>query len=189
MLESLIGVWGYPLLLLGTVLEGETILVLAGYAAHRGYLSLPIVMAVALVGSIIGDLGCFALGRWKGPALLARRPALQASVTRFGVLLHDRGQGVIVILRFLYGLRVAGPFALGLAGKISPVRFLLLDMVGGFLWAPVVGGIGYGFGEVALGILHEVERYEAALLVGLIVVALGWRWGRRRRGGALEASG
>jgi len=188
-LESLIEAWGYPLLLLGTLLEGETILVLGGYAAHRGYLSLPIVMAVALVGSIIGDLACFALGRWKGSALLARRPALQASVTRFGVILHDRGQGVIVILRFLYGLRVAGPFALGLAGQISPLRFLLLDAAGGLVWAPVVGGIGYAFGEVALGLLHEVERYEAALLVGLIVVALGWRWSRGRRTAALETSG
>ena len=41
MLESLIDTYGYLTILIGTFLEGETILVLGGFAAHRGYLHLP----------------------------------------------------------------------------------------------------------------------------------------------------
>ena len=36
-LEPLVSTYGYPALLVGTFLEGETILVIAGFLAHRGY--------------------------------------------------------------------------------------------------------------------------------------------------------
>jgi membrane protein DedA with SNARE-associated domain len=35
--------------------EGETILILAGLAAHQGYLSLPEVIAAACLGSFCGE--------------------------------------------------------------------------------------------------------------------------------------
>jgi len=40
-LQSIIENYGYAVILLGTFLEGETILVLGGVAAHQGYLALP----------------------------------------------------------------------------------------------------------------------------------------------------
>jgi membrane protein DedA with SNARE-associated domain len=41
MLESLIDTYGYPAVLVGTFFEGETVLVLGGFASHRGYLACP----------------------------------------------------------------------------------------------------------------------------------------------------
>lgn len=183
--------WGYPALLIGTMLEGETVLVLAGYAAHRGYLAFPVVVVVALLGSIVGDLLCFLLGRWRGPELLATRPSLHAPVERFRRIFERRGSYVIVILRFLYGLRIAGPFTIGMSSNISLLRFVALDTLGGLLWAPVVGGLGYAFGEVALRVLTRVERYEAVLLVGLLSAGLLWRFARagRARRAALDGGG
>ncbi len=63
-LESFIQTYGYLALLVGTFLEGETILVLAGFAAHLGYLNLPWVILVAFVGTLSGDQLFFYLGRW-----------------------------------------------------------------------------------------------------------------------------
>jgi membrane protein DedA with SNARE-associated domain len=40
MLESLLTNYGYPMLTVGTFLEGETVIVLGGFFAHLGYLSL-----------------------------------------------------------------------------------------------------------------------------------------------------
>lgn len=54
-LAGLIAAHGYWALALGAFLEGETILVLAGVAAHRGYLDLRLVILVAFAGSLLGD--------------------------------------------------------------------------------------------------------------------------------------
>ena len=66
---------GYLSILIGTFLEGETILVLGGLAAHRGYLSLAGVIMAAFIGSLCGDQLFFYLGRRHSQAVLARRPS------------------------------------------------------------------------------------------------------------------
>ena len=62
-LESAIHSYGYWAILVGTFLEGETVLVLGGLAAFQGFLSLPGVILAAFVGSMCGDQLFFFLGR------------------------------------------------------------------------------------------------------------------------------
>ena len=57
---------GYLALFLGTVLEGETVVFLAGLAAHHGYLSFQAVVAVAVIGGFLGDQVFLFLGRRYG---------------------------------------------------------------------------------------------------------------------------
>jgi membrane protein DedA with SNARE-associated domain len=45
-LAPLIAKYGYAATFVGTLLEGETFLVLSGLAAHRGYLSTSLLVAV-----------------------------------------------------------------------------------------------------------------------------------------------
>ena len=64
--ENWVTHFGYMAILIGTFLEGETILVLGGFLAHRGYLHLPWVIASAFAGTFAGDQLYFYLGRFKG---------------------------------------------------------------------------------------------------------------------------
>ena len=50
-------------LVLGSLIEGETFVVLAGFAAYRGYLSLPLVIVVATVMNFAWDQLYFWIGR------------------------------------------------------------------------------------------------------------------------------
>ena len=54
-LQSIIENYGYAAIFIGTFLEGETVLVLAGMAAHRGYLVLTWVITAAFLGRLCGD--------------------------------------------------------------------------------------------------------------------------------------
>jgi len=74
-LQSIIENYGYAAILIGTFLEGETILVLAGLAAHQGYLVLTGVIFAAFLGSLSGDQLFFYLGRRHSQAVLSRRPS------------------------------------------------------------------------------------------------------------------
>ena len=75
MLESLLNSYAYPLILVGTFLEGETILVLGGVSAHMGYLSIKWVVACGFAGTLLGDQLYFYLGRRHGTSFVADRPA------------------------------------------------------------------------------------------------------------------
>ena len=55
MLESLLVTYDYPILLLGSFVEGETIMILAGVAAHLGYLSIEWVIFCGFFGTLFSD--------------------------------------------------------------------------------------------------------------------------------------
>ena len=94
--------------MLGTALEGETILVVAGYLARRGSLHLPYVIAAAMFGTFIGEQVFVQLGRQSGKAFLARRPLWQAKADRVRNLLDRHRIALVVGFRFMYGLRIGG---------------------------------------------------------------------------------
>lgn len=175
-LESLIEHYGYAALLVGTFLEGETILVIAGFAAHRGYLSLPWVIVCAFVGSLVGDQLWFYIGRRQGLAFIAARPRWSARVAKLNRLLARFEWPVVLGFRFAYGLRSITPFVLGASGYAA-TRFAFFNTLGAALWSLVVGVAGYVFGHALELLIDDVKRYErwALLIIVLIGIAL-WLW-------------
>ena len=59
----LVAKYGYVATFAGAMFEGETILALSGWAAHRGYLDLTLLILLGAVGGASGDVVSFALGR------------------------------------------------------------------------------------------------------------------------------
>jgi len=185
MLEELIAHYGYLAVLVGTFLEGETILVLAGFVAHRGMLWLPGVMLAAFVGSLASDQLFFQLGRRHGAALLAKRPQWQPAVTRVRGWLTRYQVALILGFRFIYGLRNVTPVVLGMS-DVSTARFTLLNAVGAALWAVAIAALGWFVGSAAKQMLGHLEHYEGRIAAAIIAVGvLVWIWhhlaARRRR--------
>ena len=108
-LQSLIENYGYAAILVGTFLEGETILVLAGLAAHQGYLVLTWVIIAAFAGSLCGDQLFFYLGRKHSQAVLARRPAWKQKAEKVHKMMNRFQTPMILSFRFLYGLAHGRP--------------------------------------------------------------------------------
>jgi len=182
--HQLIESYGYYAVFAGALFEGETVLVMAGFAVHVGYLQLPPAIACAALGGFLGDQFYFYLGRRHREFLLRRFSTLRQQQARVNRLLARYDALLIPAVRFLYGLRTAGPALIGMS-KIAAWRFALLNLAGATVWALLVIGAGYAFGqglETALGRLHKHHR----LLVFAAIAAAGaayWicRFALRRR--------
>lgn len=174
LLEAFISTYGYAGIGIGTFLEGETILILGGLAAHGGYLKLEWVIMSAFIGTLCGDQLYYYLGRIKGQDLLDRKPVWKMKSKRVFTLL-DRHQVLFILgFRFIYGLRTVTPFAIGISG-ISPSRYLVLNVIGGLIWASAIGTAGYLFGNAVELVLGDIKKYELGLIVGIAVIgALVW---------------
>jgi membrane protein DedA with SNARE-associated domain len=171
MLQHFLQEFGYLALFLGTFFEGETVLVLAGFLAFRGYMDIKMVMAVAFLGSYAGDQLWYFLGRRHGRKLLARKPRWQTMGDR--ALDHIRRHPDLWVLgfRFVYGLRTVMPVAIGLSGY-PPRRYLLLNGLGALIWSAALGLAAYHFGALLEGILGNVKKYELWVLGGLILLGV-----------------
>jgi len=169
-LEPIITQFGYPALVVGLMLEGETVLVLAAFMAHRGYLDLPLVILIGFVITFASDQFFFWMGRTKGNEFLENRPKWKLNVERAKSLLGHNTNLLFLGFRFMYGLRTVLPFVFGLSG-FAPKRFATLNFMGAFLWALVFGMAGYLFGHIMEVILVDVGRYEHWIALGILIIS------------------
>jgi membrane protein DedA with SNARE-associated domain len=172
-LQSIIENYGYAAILIGTFLEGETVLVLAGLAAHQGYLALSWVILAAFFGSLAGDQLFFYLGRKHSQAVLSWRPIWKERAEKVHEMMNRFETPLILSFRFLYGLRTVTPFVIGMS-PVSVKKFLVLNAVGALVWAAVIGSGGYLFGralEVFIGKIkhYEVQVFAMIALLGLLI--------------------
>jgi membrane protein DedA with SNARE-associated domain len=181
-LHELISTHGYWVLAIGCFLEGETLLVLAGFAASREHLDIYAVVAVAAVSGFVGDQFFFWLGRVHGNAVLTRFPAVAHQGERVFRLIERYQAWVVIGVRFAYGLRIAGPIIIG-TSRLSPTRFLVFNALGAIIWAILVSGVGFVFGEAAEAMLGELHNIEGWLVLGLlaaVMLVLLVQWMRAR---------
>lgn len=184
--ETIISRFGYPALALGLLVEGETVLVLAAFMAHRGYLNLPLVITIGFLVTFASDQFIFWMGRTRGTQLLERRPAWRSKVKKARRLIHGNMTLLFVGFRFMYGFRTVIPFVFGMS-KLDPKQFAILNFIGTLVWALFFGIAGYLFGHVVASILKDVGRYERWIVLGILIPAAVF-WLYRRIADRVEGS-
>jgi len=178
--ESLIRDYGYAAIVLITFLEGESIVLLAGAAAHFGLLEVPWIVTSALAGSVAGDQLWYQLGRRWGPRIIARRRGWQERAERVYRHLRRHQNWLILSFRYYYGLRSVTPFAIGSA-QVPTLRFFLLNFAGAVLWAFSFTYAGYFLGEASQRAFEDYRRYGLCLLGLLLASGLALRLAARSR--------
>ncbi len=171
----------YTAIILGGLVEGETTVVLAGYAAHQGYVAWWAVASLSALVNFVLDQTWFLLGRWRGERLLARFAFLRRGVAAITPRLHQHRRWLVFSVRFMYGLRTAGPVAMGIA-RVPWLDFVIFNALGSVVWAGVFTALGYAFGRTITVILGEVVHYEALAVAVIAAGGLaGWLCYRHRR--------
>jgi membrane protein DedA with SNARE-associated domain len=161
--------FGYPALMLGVLIEGETVLVAAAFLAHRGYLNLGLVILIGFLFTFMSDQFFFWMGRTRGTKFLEQRPGWQPNVEKAKSLLARQSFLMFIGFRFLYGLRTVMPFVIGMSG-FSPRRFAVFSFIGALVWTSLFGMTGYLFGQAVEVILRDISRYDGWIVLGVILV-------------------
>lgn len=188
MLEDLIAQYGYLAILVGTLLEGEAVLLIGGALAHQGMLVLPWVIGSAFLGSLVGDQLWFRIGLYVGPGMIASRPKLKVHQLRAQRFLDRFGMVFVVGFRFIIGLRSVTPLLIG-STRYSGLRFTLLNGLGCALWASTISSLGWALGAGAMRVMAFAKTAQLVVLLGLLAVGCVWfalRAWRVRRSGARQ---
>ncbi len=178
--KRLIEHYGYLALFIGTFLEGETILLLAGFAAQSPefHLDLGYVILAAFAGSLAGDQTAFFIGRSFGRRLMERNVKWRARTERVTAMLKKYHEILILSFRFFYGLRNLTPFVLG-SVDIPIRKFFFLNAIGAAIWAVSFALVGYGFGSILENVLARLidnVHYAELAVLGLAVLAIVAVW-------------
>lgn len=185
--------WGYLIVGLATLLEnsigagvvvpGETLVILGGFYARVGRLSLPGVIAVSVVGAIVGDNLGYLIGRRFGRGFLERHgPRLFVTPARLAMAdaYYRRHGGKTVFLgRFVPVVR-SGGFILAGVSRMPWRRFAVYDAAGSALWGTANAVLGYVLGEA----YRRAEGYlrgAGLVLLAILLLAIWTSTSRRQR--------
>ncbi|MFK4730114.1 VTT domain-containing protein [Agromyces mediolanus] len=158
------------------VLPSETLVVALGaLAATTGQPNLLLVIPVAAVGAVVGDLACYGIGRAGGLDRWAwqRTPRVAAAIDRVRRTVGRRTAVLVFTARYVPFARIAVNLAAG-AVRIPLARYLPLSAAAGLAWAvfnTTMGAVvGSAFADQPL--LALAVSIPVAILSGLAVDAL-----------------
>lgn len=170
---------------LGVPLPEDISLILGGYLAHIGAASLPIMMAVGFAGIIVGDSLIFFAGRRVGSRVSDGRHGFLARIVtpekraRVEGLFATHGQKIVMIARFLPGVRAVTYFTAGSAG-MSYWRFVFFDGVAALASAPLFVYLGYRFGGELDVLTGKLKDGQIVVIGAMVAAAVAFFIYRRR---------
>ncbi len=185
---DLIQSWGYLGIAILMFLENvfppipsEVIMGLGGVAVAQGRFDYWTLVAVAVVGTTLGNWVWYGIGRWVG------YERLKPLVDRYGrwltldwnevEKLHDwflkYGSGIVFFFRFLPVARTMVSLPAGMVG-MSQIKFLIWTAAGSAIWIAALAGAGNWFGKQ----FAEIDRFVgplALVAIGSIVLLYVYR--------------
>ena len=136
---------GYIILFLYSLGGGLVALIGAGVLSFMGKMDLTLSITIAFIANFIGDGLLFYMARYHKREMMEYLSKHKRKLAFSHLLLKRRGGMIIIIKKFIYGLKTLIPLAVGLT-KYDFWKFTLYNALGAFIWAIIVGGGSYLFG-------------------------------------------
>ena len=170
-LEVLITHWGYVAVFLGTLIEGEVTLIIGSFLASQKILDIKGVMFMGAIGGFAGDQLFFFAGRLGKNLTLIKKLERNAKFRKARKIARKYGIYIILLSRYLIGMRMALSLSLGVF-NIPIKQFTLLNLISALLWALTVGTAGFILGKAVMAILGDIKKYEWLMATIVIIVAV-----------------
>jgi membrane-associated protein len=165
-------------------LPGDSLLFAAGLLGALGSLNIAVVIALALVASVLGNIFGYLIGvhapllkRYRFFARLLKDEHIERAHDFF----ERHGSSALVLSRFVPGVRTFTPWVAGIA-RMNWNAFLRWSALGALAWTLVMTLAGFWLGKIFPGL----ERYLTEAIIVIVILSilppiLGWLAGRKGR--------
>lgn len=192
--QGLMDSMGYLGILLLMILENlfppipsELIMPSAGFAAARGDLSLPLVILMGVLGSVIGTLPLYYIGRAFGEERLVQWADKHGKwltlsgkdIRKADDWFDTHGTKAVLFGRMVPGIRSLLSLPAGMSEMPMP-KFLIYSAIGSALWATALASAGYVLGENYDRVEQYISPISKIVLAAVVVAAIAWFLKRRR---------
>lgn len=169
----------------GAPITSIPLLVIAGALAATGKLSLILIVTLAAVAAVAGDILWYGLGRSRGEKMVRAMCGLsldkEQCVSRSTRYAARYSASSLLVCKFIPGLAMLAPPAAG-AAAMPVLRFLVLSAIGSTLWSAVFSSAGYIFSQRVHGLLVAISQsgfWSLIILTGVAAIIAFLAIGRK----------
>jgi len=169
---ELIKEYGYVILFLWSILEGELGLIMGGIMCHTGDMTVPLAIFIAGLGGFVGDQIYFYIGRFNKGYIQRKLHTQRRKFALAHLLLKKYGWPIIFVQRYMYGLRTIIPMSIGIT-RYSSKKFAFINLISAWCWAAITIIPAYIYGEEILEVVKFAKEHWYFALPFAISLALG----------------
>lgn len=171
MLEGLYEGCGLVATYLGTLLEGEIMLLTSVLSAKMGLFNYYWGLVAAFLGAYTQAWFKFLIAKKQGTKLLDKKPSIKTKLDKASVWFDKRPLAILSIYKFLYGMTTIIILMAGLR-DISYIKFGLHTAVAIAMWVLVIGGIGFFCAELMMEKINALSDYKWYIIGSLAGLGL-----------------
>ncbi|WP_149719063.1 DedA family protein [Campylobacter concisus] len=166
--------YGYIILFVWCIMEGEMALIMAGILAHTTHMHIALAIFVAGLGGFVGDQIYFYLGRYNKKYIAKRLHTQRRKFAVAHIMLKKYGWPIIFLQRYMYGFRVIIPLCIGLTGYDAK-KYAFINLISAWCWAAITTIPAWILGEHILVLLQKAKEYwyvaipVVAIFMGLLI--------------------
>jgi membrane protein DedA with SNARE-associated domain len=168
----LLKTYGYIILFVWSIAEGETGLIMAGILSHTGDMNLFLAIFIAGLGGFVGDQIYFYIGRFNKSYVHRKFKGQRRKVALAHILLKKYGWPIIFLQRYMYGMRTIIPISIGLT-RYNAKTFALINLISAWCWAAVTIVSAWYFGEQILQIIVWAKNHWYLMLPFAVILGSG----------------
>lgn len=167
--------YGYTILFIWSILEGEIGLVMGGLLCHSGDMNLFVAIFIAGFGAFVGDQIYFYIGRYNKSYINKKFAHHSRKFALATLMLRKYGMGIVFMQRYMYGMRTIIPISIGLT-RYSAKKFGIINLISAWFWAAFTILPVWYFGKTIIAFFHlALQHWYYAIPAVLIIVALIYR--------------
>jgi len=151
-------------LVIAPFLPGDSLLFVAGLIAAQGSLNIWVLFFILLIAAFLGDTINYFIGYYGGLKVF-NKLINKKYLDKTELFYQKHGGKTIILARFMPIIRTFAPFVAGIA-KLDYSKFLIYNIVGGFIWVVVFLFGGYCFGNIPF-----VQENLSLILLLIIILS------------------
>jgi membrane-associated protein len=163
---------GYPIIFLGMIIEGPTIIAAASFATTMGYFSLPIIFILGILGDIVGDFIWYVFGYFGRITVVKKYGHLFGAsderMEKLRELLEKHPKKIIAAIKLSPLLPVPGLIVTG-SSHMPPKKFAIA--IGSIILPKTIlfMALGYFFGHI----YEKISAYinNGIYTIGILLIA------------------
>lgn len=157
-------------LLIGFFLPGDSLLFTAGFLASQDILNIYVLVPLLFIAAVTGDSVGYTFGHKVGRKLFTKEDSIffhKKHLLKAQKFYEKHGGKTITIARFLPVVRTFAPIVAGI-GNMEYKRFLMYNVLGGFLWAVCLPLAGYFLGNL----IPSVDKYLIPIILAIVILSV-----------------
>lgn len=167
-------------LLIGFFLPGDSLLFTAGALYATGILpgnvpiNIHVFVVLLFIAAVLGDSVGYWFGRKAGPRIFKKPDAKifkQAHIRNAQAFYEKHGGKTIIMARFVPIVRTFAPVVAGV-GKMEYGRFLMFNILGGFLWTFGITYLGYFAGKALIAAGVDIDAVILPIIFLIVLLSV-----------------